>query len=203
MRPRPPASQGLRSANVARDKDVEQVRRLLSVKPTPKVAPASGGIVGVAEVYSQDGTIGGTDTSLTHGSVRYNDPTDPFDTGIPLDWIGFDAGNPSRMTLAVGAWYSVVVEFNFLWSSPSLAPEFFNPIIYFGGAGHDWDKLWMPRTMDQAGKKGLQYFMDIGPIFAQDEFTVLQAQCRWTAAGVAGTQSLDFPRIVWKVTKWS
>lgn len=43
MRPRPPQSQGLRAANHARDKDVEQVRRLLSAqKPTPKAPVATG-----------------------------------------------------------------------------------------------------------------------------------------------------------------
>ena len=65
MRPRPPASQGLRAANTARDKDVEQVRRLLSTQPKPAAAAAGGGILGVTEAVGAYHYLGG-------GTLNFN-----------------------------------------------------------------------------------------------------------------------------------
>ena len=168
---------------------------------TPKkepVAPPSGGFVGVAEVFSQTGTITAGTSSMAHNNVRYDAPTDPFDADTPLDWLDFEASNLSRITLEVGYWYWPVVEFHIPWVTAAHSPSFFKPVIYFGGRGHDWDKQWIPATTDNSSVKGLYHFANIGPIYATDEFTVLQAQCSWTTAG--GT-SLDFPRIVWKISK--
>lgn len=181
--------------------DREQTRRLLSRTPKP-AAKAGTAPVGVAQVMSQDGTMAPNGTGLLNwDAVRYNTPTDPFDTGVALDWIGFEDANPSRITLEVGGWYSALVEFNFTWATPSDAPAYFNPVIYFGGAGHDWDKRFVPATTDQTGARGIADFLDIGPIYCQDQFTVLQAQLRYTpAASLAG---YVYPRIVWKITRWS
>jgi len=53
MRPRPPASQGLRSANHARDKDLEQVRRLAA---QPSSAPPS--LVRIADTADPTWPVG-------------------------------------------------------------------------------------------------------------------------------------------------
>jgi hypothetical protein len=76
MRPRPPASQGLRAANTARDKDLEQFRRSLSAqKPPPKAAAAAGGAWAVATSES---------FSAPFGYPTFSDWTFESDDGVGL-----------------------------------------------------------------------------------------------------------------------
>ena len=181
---------------------VAQLQRLMMKPPKPEKA-TPGGIVGVAEVLSQSGTVTVTIDGLNADSVRYDAPSDPFGSGADISWLGFDSANPSRMTLDVGGWYSAQLGLTLEWSTASEAPSDFNPIIYFGGAGYDWDKMWVPATtpeLVQGGHKGLHHILDIGPFYAQDAFTVLQAQCR--QANATGT-SLVYGIIAWKITRWS
>ena len=182
---------------------VAQLQRLM-MKPAKPEKATPGGIVGVAEVLSQDGTVSVSTDGLNADGVRYNAPSDPFGSGADISWLGFDSANPSRMTLEVGGWYSAQLGMTLQWNTSSESPTDFNPIIYFGGAGYDWDKVWVPATtpnIAQGGKKGLYHPpLDIGPIYAQDAFTVLQAQMR--QANATGT-TLSSAVIAWKITRWA
>jgi len=100
MRPRPPASQGLRAANHARDKDVEQVRRLLSTQPKPKAASAGGAAGPTTAASATPGLSGG---NLIYQGWTFD--TDPFGSSVAgpsLSAGEFDTG----FTVAEAGWYS-------------------------------------------------------------------------------------------------
>ena len=193
-------TQGNRNRQV--QKNLEEIDRRMNRERKPKKA-TPGGIVGVAEVLSQAGTVSVNIGGLNADSVRYTAPSDPFGSGADISWVGFDSANPSRMTLEVGGWYSAQLGITLEWTTATDAPATCNPIIYFGGAGYDWDNLWVPATKTgeaQGGFTGLHQFLDIGPFYAQDAFTVLQAQCR---LGNATGTALSNAVIAWKITRWS
>ena len=108
MRPRPPSSQTLRAQNVARDKDVEQVRRLLSTQPPPP-KPAGGGIVGstLFEIRLDTGTsngFGGMIAELDQAYIQTDD-------GAGVSFAG------SEFTVGAAGWYSVRATLAGSWSS--------------------------------------------------------------------------------------
>jgi len=159
MRPRPPQSQGLRAANHARDKDVEQVRRLLSAqKPAPKATPvAGGGILGIAEVDSLSSSIKHDTGGLAEYLITYEAPWDFGVAGL-LAAGSFCTVSGSELHLTAGE-YEIACRVSYGWASGVAAPSAVQVALVNAGDASDafyngYDQMF-PTFTQADGKSGI------------------------------------------------
>jgi len=207
MRPRPPQSQGLRAANHARDKDVEQVRRLLSAqKPAPK-APPAGGVVGQAEVVSTGGVVFNAGTNeMSYGGVTYGSPTDPNEgsdgaSSVPVSsWLTVSG----YQLFVTPGWYIPVLYMKVLWDDIATAPASFSGPYMYGGydAAHNLFSTHAPVPFSTDGKGGFQQIGNYGPTYIH-EGSDFHAELRASGGNpTAANNSGPFQSVIaWNITK--
>jgi len=207
MRPRPPASQGLRAANHARDKDVEQVRRLLSTsKPAPKAAPAGGGVVGMAQVVASNGSVtwAAGQIEMNYAGVTYNSPTDPNagsgggESSVPVSsWLT----TSYHQIMVTPGWYVPVLYMRITWVNGAQSPAVFGGPYTNGG----WDSVHNdygihPKVGFSSGAAGFVQIANYGPTY-MGAGTDLHAELKSIGGPPTGACSPASSAIVWNITK--
>ena len=139
MRPRPPASQGLRAANTARDKDLEQFRRSLSVTQVPKPV-AAGGISGVTRCDA-------VDYAASSSTMQGIDWTFSSLDGSPGAGVSGGA-DPNAVYVAAEGYYMATLNYNVSWTS---APTGLAANITFTGDDVDYPTEMKPLSTYSAG----------------------------------------------------
>ena len=203
MRPRPPASQGLRAANTARDKDLEQFRRSLSTAPKPKPAPPSGGIVGMAQVLSTGGVSWASGNSeMSYGGVTYGAPSDPndgTDGASSPSWLSIDG----YQLFVTPGWYIPVLTMRVTWDDVNDAPLGFSGPYMSGGydSAHN-DNGCHARVPFSTTNGGFQQVANYGPTFIPAG-SDLHAELRSLGGPptASNNPSPALSRIVWNITK--
>ena len=192
-----PGSEGRRLKEVERA--IAQLQRLMTAKQKiPKAAPGAG-IVGQAQVFSNEGTVKAFAglSSFEYSDVRYGAITDPSADGAGPSWITIDGSFPYKFRLDEG-WYLPVLSFYMEWSSQAVAPQSVQPYMFGGPDVAHQDFMTIPTAYLGSGSAwGVQWFVNTGPTYIAEGGT-LHAEGHLepdpTADSVSGS-------VAWVITK--
>jgi len=165
---------------------------------------ASGGIVGMAEVISTNGTVQhlSGNVNMSYTGVTYNSPSDPFagtggaSTAAVSSWLSVSG---YELTLSPG-WYVPVLYVRLRWGAESDAPPALS--LYMGGGVdsiHNDSAIFTKAALGGGGW-GIQQTINFGHTYVGEGDT-LHAEVRGSGAAPTGDAISALSAIVWNITK--